>query len=226
MTKNIKNIAIITARKNSRRIKNKSTKIFHGKPIIYYTIKALKKSKIFDKIFLSTNCLKTIKTSKKYGIKDIIFRKEHYNKNNIGTISVINSCIRQLKKKNIYPKFICCNYPASPLTNYRDLRIALNTLKKKKINFIFPVIKINNPDNEKNKIIKIDQIKKKKGIVNKQFLDAGQFWYAKTKTWINSKTVYDKNSFFLKTEFPFSDINTLRDWSNVKKIFLKYRKNN
>ena len=36
-------------RKGSIRIKNKNLKKFFGKPIIYYSIKALKKSKIFDK---------------------------------------------------------------------------------------------------------------------------------------------------------------------------------
>lgn len=33
------NIAIIPARKNSQRIKNKNIKIFNGKPIIFWPIK-------------------------------------------------------------------------------------------------------------------------------------------------------------------------------------------
>ena len=56
----VSNIAIITARKGSKRIKNKNLKNFFGKPIIYYSIKTLQKTKIFDKIYLSTNCEKTI----------------------------------------------------------------------------------------------------------------------------------------------------------------------
>jgi 2-C-methyl-D-erythritol 4-phosphate cytidylyltransferase len=44
------NIAIIPARKNSRRIKNKNIKIFNGKPIIYWSIKTAIKSKLFESV--------------------------------------------------------------------------------------------------------------------------------------------------------------------------------
>ena len=47
------NIAIIPARKNSKRIKNKNIKLFKGKPIIYWTIKYLKESKLFKEILFS-----------------------------------------------------------------------------------------------------------------------------------------------------------------------------
>ena len=62
--KRIKNIAIITARKGSKRIKNKNIKKFLGKPIIYYSIKILQKTKLFDEIIVSTNCEITEKLSK------------------------------------------------------------------------------------------------------------------------------------------------------------------
>ena len=41
------NIAIIPARKGSKRIKNKNIILFKGKPIIYWTIIAAKKIKNF-----------------------------------------------------------------------------------------------------------------------------------------------------------------------------------
>ena len=49
------NIAIIPARSKSKRIKNKNIKLFHGKPIIYWAIKSALKSKIFDKVIVSTD---------------------------------------------------------------------------------------------------------------------------------------------------------------------------
>ena len=47
--------AIIPARLGSKRIKKKNIKIFINKPIIYYSIKAAKKSKLFKKIIVSTD---------------------------------------------------------------------------------------------------------------------------------------------------------------------------
>ena len=52
------NIAIIPARKNSKRIKNKNIKFFFGKPVISYAIKCAEKSKLFDRIIVSTDSKK------------------------------------------------------------------------------------------------------------------------------------------------------------------------
>ena len=51
----MKFLAIIPARKGSKGIKNKNFKNFNGKPLIYWTIKAAKKSKFIDKLIVSTN---------------------------------------------------------------------------------------------------------------------------------------------------------------------------
>ena len=125
----INNIAIITARKGSKRIKNKNLKLFFGKPIIYFSIRALQKSKIFDQIYLSTNCEKTIKVSKQYGIKDIIKRNNYLSSNKIGTITVINHALKKLKKIKFIPKFVCCIYLA-PLTKYENIKFSYLKLKK------------------------------------------------------------------------------------------------
>ena len=50
-----KRVLIIPARKGSKRIKNKNSKFFFGKPIIQYSIDNALKSKLFDKIIITTN---------------------------------------------------------------------------------------------------------------------------------------------------------------------------
>ena len=44
------NICIIPARGGSKRIPKKNIKLFHGKPLIAYSIENAKKAKIFDTI--------------------------------------------------------------------------------------------------------------------------------------------------------------------------------
>ena len=63
----LKSIAIIPARKNSKRLKNKNIKVFRGKPLIYWTIKTALKSKLFDKVFVSTDSIKIKKISENAG---------------------------------------------------------------------------------------------------------------------------------------------------------------
>ena len=51
-------VAIIPARGGSKRIKNKNIINISGKPMIHHTIQILKKTKIFDKIIVTTDLLK------------------------------------------------------------------------------------------------------------------------------------------------------------------------
>ena len=59
-------IAIIPARAGSKRIPKKNIKFFFGKPMIYWSIRAAKKTKLFDKIIVSTDNKKIAKIAKKY----------------------------------------------------------------------------------------------------------------------------------------------------------------
>ena len=49
------NIAIICARKNSKRIKNKNFIKVGGKPLINYTVDAALKSRLFSNIIINTD---------------------------------------------------------------------------------------------------------------------------------------------------------------------------
>ena len=55
----MKALCVIPARGGSKRIPLKNIKKFLGKPLIYYTIKSAKESKIFDKIIVSTDSRKS-----------------------------------------------------------------------------------------------------------------------------------------------------------------------
>ena len=64
---NEKIIAIIPARGGSKRIKRKNIKKFHNEPIISYSINQAKKSKLFDRIIVSTDDVEIADISKEYG---------------------------------------------------------------------------------------------------------------------------------------------------------------
>ena len=64
----MKFVAIIPARKGSKGIKNKNFKKFNNKPLIYWTLRAAKKSKFIDKIIVSTDSKKIQFYAKKTSI--------------------------------------------------------------------------------------------------------------------------------------------------------------
>jgi CMP-N,N'-diacetyllegionaminic acid synthase len=64
----MKILAIIPARKNSKRIKNKNKILLKKKKLIEHTFIVAKKSKLFTQILLTTDDKEIIKLSKKYNI--------------------------------------------------------------------------------------------------------------------------------------------------------------
>ena len=106
-------IAIIPARGGSQRIKKKNIKKFYSKPILYWTIKVLKKSKLFSKIVLTTDNNQIRKTGERLGCDYIISRPSNLAGDYTPTKPVIEHAVSFLKKK-FKIKYVCCVYPCNP----------------------------------------------------------------------------------------------------------------
>ena len=97
--KKLKRLAIIPARLGSQRIKQKNIKLFFGKPMIYYPITALKKSNIFDKIFVSTESNKIKKISKNLGADVDFLRPKSLSKDKITLKEVLLDVLKNFASK-------------------------------------------------------------------------------------------------------------------------------
>ena len=71
-------LCIITARANSKGIKNKNLQKINNKELIYYPIKAALGSKLIDDVVVSTDSPKIAKISKAYGAKVPFIRPKKY----------------------------------------------------------------------------------------------------------------------------------------------------
>ena len=135
------NIAIIPARGGSKRILKKNIKIFFGNPIIYYPLKVVLKSRLFNNVFVTTDDDKIIDyVNKKFPQVTTINRKKKFSTDKVKTITVIKNFIKNTKNNKI--KKICCVYPATPLLSVKNLKIGFRICQKYK-NFVFPVIRSN-----------------------------------------------------------------------------------
>jgi pseudaminic acid cytidylyltransferase len=219
------NIAIIPARIGSKRIKQKNIKIFKGKPLIYYSINAAKKSKVFDKILVSTDSEKIGEIARKYGADVPFLRPKNLSDDYTGTKEVINHSINWCIKNKIDPKYICCIYPTAPFLNYKNLIKSFRIIKKKNFNFIFSASKFQSSifrsfymkSGKLNKIFSGFSNKRSQDLKN-TYYDAGQFYWGNKKSWA-SKNIFSKNSSFI--EIPVLegfDINTNEDWKNIIKL--------
>ena len=62
-------VALILARKGSKGVPNKNTKLLNGKPLISWTIEAATKSKLISRIIISTDDPKIVEICKSYGLE-------------------------------------------------------------------------------------------------------------------------------------------------------------
>jgi CMP-N-acetylneuraminic acid synthetase len=75
----MKVIVVIPARGGSKRIPQKNIIDFMGKPMIAWTIEAAQKSKLFDRILVSTDCPEIANVAKNYGIEVPFLRSDKYD---------------------------------------------------------------------------------------------------------------------------------------------------
>tara|TARA_Y100000389_G_scaffold126223_1_gene123596 strand:+ start:9538 stop:10230 length:693 start_codon:yes stop_codon:yes gene_type:complete len=223
-------IAIILAKSYSKRIPNKNFLKFHGKPMIYWTIQAAKKSKLFDKIIIATDSDKIIKKFKKYNI-DFIKRPKELNKEKYGIDEVMKYCLSYLSEK---VEYACCLYACAPLISYRDIKSGLSKIETNKYKYIFAASNFSHPVERSFKVDKgkIKMISKKFFNTTSKFFtetyhDTGYLYWAKASTWKKDFISYGSKSSFVKIpNWRAQDLDTLDDLKKVDLIFqsLKRRK--
>ena len=217
-------VAIITARLGSKRLKKKNIKNFFGKPVIYYPIKACQKSKIFKKIYVTTESSIIAKISKKFKARVPFLREKHLSDDKTGTLPVVKNAIHKLKIKA--NTIVCCVYPVTPLTSFDTLISAYNIFKKSKCSFLFPVIKSNKKTRYSFKLNKQNMIKKN-DLSKDYYVDAGQFYFGKAKNFMQKKSLHYSGSskgMIIPSEHAL-DVNTNNDWKKLKELYRRKVRN-
>jgi len=214
------NIALIIARLGSKRIKNKSIKNFYGKPIIYYPIRVCQKSKIFDKIYISTESKKIKLIANRLNTLVPFLRPKKLANKSASTIEVIQNFIKTMKLP--MDTNICCLYPATPLLKVSLLKKFYKKFLKAKKDFLVPVQRAEISEKRAFAVDKKGKIIKK----NKSkffFKDSGQFYFGTAQVFNKKKSIlFDGNCrTILISKQSAVDVNTSDDWKLIKKLFKK-----
>ena len=130
----MKNIlAVIPARGNSKSIKNKNIKLLFGKPLIYYSISIAKRSKLINKIIVSSDSKKIIYIAKKYGAEAPFVRSKELSKDSSEDYGVFLHCLEWLRKnENYIPDLIVHLRPTYPIRSVKIVNKAIKFALKKK----------------------------------------------------------------------------------------------
>lgn len=149
-------IFVIPAKGNSQRIKNKNIKKLNGLPLVEYTFKFLKRNKIYNNIYISTDSSKIKKISKKYNV-NIIDRPKNLCTKFASTESVLLDLLKKINYKSKKFEWIVTLQPTSPFRKKQTLKKCIEYTKNKNFDVI-TTFKINKNDfwiNKKKKLKRI-----------------------------------------------------------------------
>ncbi len=224
--KKLKRLAIIPARLGSQRIKQKNIKLFFGKPMIYYPITALKKSNIFDKIFVSTESNKIKKISKNLGADVDFLRPKSLSKDKITLKEVLLDVLKNFASKGQKFDEIWMVYACNPLLDSGNIIKAKNQFKK--TNGQYPLISLKEYEapiewafkKEKNffkstnkKKLYLDSKK-----IKKSFFECASFVIYKKKHISVKKNHYRYFGYILSNDSAV-DIDNKNDWNHALSLF-------
>ena len=220
-------IAIIPARGGSKRIPKKNIKLFHGKPLIAYSIEVALKSKLFDKIIVSTDNEEIAKVATKYGADIPFIRPKELSDDFTGTGAVIDHAIEYLKQNGQEFDFVCTIYATAPLLDEKYLIEGFEKLKNSTARNAFSCTSMPFPiqrtfkisQNERCEMFWPENFTKRSQDLEEAYQDAGQFYW--TNLNINSnEIIFGKDSIpIILPRFLVQDIDTVEDWIRAEIMY-------
>lgn len=133
-------IALIPCRGNSKGIANKNLIKFSGKPLLYWTIKDLKSSKLIEKIYVTSDSDKILKFAKKQGV-EIIKRPKNISGDYSKSEDALLHALKSIKNTS---KIIVFAQATSPIRPKKVFDNAIRYFIKKKYDSIFSSTKVHN----------------------------------------------------------------------------------
>ena len=138
----MKILGTICARGGSKGIKNKNIILLQGKPLIYYSIMALKKWKNADRIICSTDTVAIQKIAQKYGAETPFIRPPHLATDDASKLDVLKHLVLYCENKyKILYEYIVDLDPTSPLRKIEDIDCAFNKFIRSNADILISVYK-------------------------------------------------------------------------------------
>lgn len=215
-------ICIIPARGGSKRIKFKNLQIIDKIPSIVHVIRIAKKSKIFDKIIVSTDSEKIKLISQKNNAHVYDLRKKELADDYIGTDEVLKHELTKNKLQNY--SYLACIYPTAVLLKVKDLKSAFKKFKKLRSKKLISVKEYESSPlrgyflkNDMLKELDIHFQKSRSQDLKKFYFDSGYFYFYEINSFLKNKNL--KSTFYILNKFSNYDINENNDLIFIKKNF-------
>jgi pseudaminic acid cytidylyltransferase len=226
-------VAIIPARGGSKRIPKKNIKLFHGKPIITYSIDAAIKSGLFDRVIVSTDDLEIAKVANDSGAETPFIRPAELSDDHTGTNAVVCHAINFLQSQGDFINYACCIYATAPLIQIDYLRQGYKKLINENKKFVFPVTNFPFPIQRAVRISDLDgnitpfdkaSFSKRSQDLQECYHDAGQFYWGTPQAFSSEYDLFTGSTGVIKLPRNYvCDIDTPEDWCIAEALYLSLK---
>jgi len=135
--KSLKILALIPARGNSKRIKNKNLRIVNGKPLIFWTINSARKSKYITNVTVTSDSRKILNVSKKYSANTVL-RPKSMSGDIVHADMALKHAYNYINEKFDY---IIMLQPTCPLRTSKHIDEAIKKIHRNKKDSLLSVCK-------------------------------------------------------------------------------------
>lgn len=221
-------LAIIPARGGSKRIPRKNIKLFHGKPMIAYSIEAALNTGCFDKVLVSTDDQEIADIARQYGALVPFIRPAEISDDHATTMDVMQHAIHWCDDQGWNVQYVCCLYATAPFVTASSLLKGLHILQGEECEFVFSATTFSFPIQRAIKLSvdrKVSMFSPENEQVRSQDLeeayhDAGQFYWGKKNAFLTKKSIFSPHSrVVLLPRSHVQDIDTEEDWELAQDLF-------
>ena len=218
-------VCVIPARGGSKRIPRKNIRLFHGTPMIGWSIAAARDSGLFERIVVSTDDPEISEIACGLGAEVPFSRPDSLANDYAGTVPVITHAVEALDLD--LDVAVCCLYATAPFVQSTDLREGLRLLQAG-ASYAMAVTRFDYPiqralrRSEDGAVSMIDraQMQLRSQDFEPAWHDAGQFYWGLAATWASQMPVFGGRAHGV--ELPSSrvvDIDTPEDWDRAEALF-------
>ncbi|KIM09550.1 MAG: NeuA [Sulfurovum sp. FS06-10] len=220
-------VAIIPARGGSKRIPRKNIKMFHGKPLIAYSIEVALASQLFDKVVVTTDDEEIATVAKAYGAEVPFLRPKVLADDFTGTGDVIDHALDVLKKQGENYDYVCTLYATAPLLQKEYLISGFEQLKNSDAvnafsctSMPFPIqrtFKLNSDG--RCEMFTPEYYTTRSQDLEEAYQDAGQFYWKKLGS-VSQEIMFGKDSIpVILPRHLVQDIDTVEDWRRAEVMY-------
>jgi CMP-N,N'-diacetyllegionaminic acid synthase len=136
-------LAIVPARGGSKGIPQKNIYPLYNTPLIYYTIKAIQRSKLITRAILSSDSSEVIKVAEDYGLEVPFVRPSKLAQDDTPALPVVEHAVKWLEETENYKvDYIILLQPTSPLRTENHIDEALSILINSDADSIVSIVEV------------------------------------------------------------------------------------